>query len=232
MTAFTTPAASNGAPFPLGHRSEVHLPTALLASANPAIHAPAVLCVAATLGLVNAERIDSAPQRAVFKTIAAFSFTNETEEAQRRARSEADPLQIGPSFRRLPGKVSKAGEKWETTFEYPDNDGTRVHVCEYELKEFALRQQRRCARIPWIERIYLRQPRAPFPGKAIGGGAGEFWIDIDHHVLVFHSQESAYETGTVLKTPKRGEPDKMLEMETFFTNVLKIEMRLSRITQK
>ncbi|MGE3850762.1 MAG: hypothetical protein AB7K09_03380 [Planctomycetota bacterium] len=166
------------------------------------------------------------------REVVAFSYTNESAEAERKAMNLTDPLQIGPSFRRLPGEVRKLGDTWEVSFEYDDAaNGTRVHVCSYTLKEIAMRQQRRCARIPWVERIYMRAPRAPFPGKPCGGGEGEFWIDIDEGALAFHSQEIAYESATVLKVPERGSIDnKMIEMETWYNNVLKIELRLSRIT--
>ena len=166
------------------------------------------------------------------KEVTDFHYNQELAERERIQFGLKDPLQIAPSFRRLPGRVTKVGEKWEVAFEYFAGGSTRVHVCTYELKEIALRQQRRCARMPWEERIYDRPARAPFPGTPLGGGEGEFWIDIDNNVLVYHSQEIAFENKTTLEIPKKDAKEETREMDTFFNNVLKIEMRLNRITQK
>ncbi|MGE3853702.1 MAG: hypothetical protein AB7K09_18360, partial [Planctomycetota bacterium] len=164
------------------------------------------------------------------KEVTDFHYNQELAERERIGFGLKDPLQIGPSFRRLPGRVTKVGEKWEVAFEYFAGGSTRVHVCTYELKEIAMRQQRRCARMPWEERIYDRPARAPFPGTIMGGGSGEFWMDIDNNVLCYHSQEIAFENKTTLEIPKKDAKEETREMDTFFNNVLKIEMRLARIT--
>ena len=128
--------------------------------------------------------------------------------------------------------MTKVGEKWEVAFEYFAGGSTRVHVCTYELKEIALRQQRRCARMPWEERIYDRPRPRPVPRHAHG------WRR--RRILDRHRQQRAgiplagnrLREQDQLEIPKKDAKEETREMDTFFNNVIKMEMRLNRITQK
>jgi len=158
-----------------------------------------------------------------------FKYTKENEEAERKQMQLKDPLQIGPSFRRLPGE-KKIGDKWEIQFDYfAGGDGTRIHICEYELKSVEDIGGRLCARMPWVEKIYMKGQRQAPPGDQVGGGKGEFWMDVNENVLVKHETEIAFRTGTKLEIPRKENPNEKREMETFFDNVLNLRMRLFKV---
>lgn len=164
------------------------------------------------------------------KDVTGFKYTNENQETERKQMNLRDPLQIGPSFRRLPGAEVKVGAEWQIKFVYfAGGDGNRVHVCNYRLEKVENRGGRMCAVMPWTETIYSQGPREQGNGTPIGAGTGEFCMDINENVLVAHVNEIFFETQTKLEIPRRDQPNEKRVLDTFFTNVLKLEMRLSQV---
>lgn len=162
-----------------------------------------------------------------------FRFTDPAQEADRRQMNLSDPLQIGPSFKRLSGREQTVGDTWQITFDYfAGGMGRRLHICDYTLAEIKEYNGRRVAVMPWRETIYMQAPREPAPGTLVGGGAGEFWMDIDEHVLVMHRTEIAFETKTILEIPRRDAPREKREFETYFTMIMKLDMRLLEVVKE